>query len=206
MVHRRLLLCAGLAAGLIAAVPSHGGATTPQGAVQHIQRLGSEALAVMRRQDISLAQREAAFRRIISEGFDVVLIARFVLGRYWRAASHDERVDFVELFHEYMLRSFAQRLGGYQGEDFTVTGAQPAGKHDIMVRTRIDRPSGPAVEAAWRVREIEGRHRILDVMVQGVSLAITQRDEFASVIQRSGIQGLLQTLRAKTQRLSVSGS
>ena len=202
---RRTLLAA-VAAGLLLLSTAPGQATTPEGATRHIQALGDQAIAIIQRSDISLAQREAAFRQILQQGFAVQAIARFVLGKHWRRATPSERSDFTELFSEFMLKSFSQRLGGYQGENFIITGARPAGKRDVLVSTRIERPSGPPVEAGWRVREVNGQYRILDVMVQGVSMAITQRDEFSSVVQREGISGLIQVLRAKTQRLSVAGS
>ena len=70
--------------------------------------------------------------------------------------------------------------------------------------TRIERPAAAAIIAGWRVREIEGAPKIIDVVVEGVSMTITQRHEFASVTRRGGIEALVQTLRLQTAKLSAS--
>ena len=187
------------------AAPSRTSATTVATAVRHIEVLGEQALVTLRQDGMTLAEREQAFAAVLREGFDLPLIARFVLGKYWRKASEDQRRDYLEAFSEYVIKTYAQRMGGFEGQSFSVVGTQVAGQRkDVFVNTRIDRTSGPPIEAAWRVREIDGKHKIIDIVVQGVSMAITQRDAFSPVARRSGIEGLLQVLRAQTQRLSAS--
>ena len=73
------------------------------------------------------------------------------------------------------------------------------------VYTRIDRPSGPAILAGWRVREIAGAPKIIDVVIEGISMTIAQRHEFASVTRRGGIEELVQMLRAQTEKRSEAG-
>jgi phospholipid transport system substrate-binding protein len=108
------------------------------------------------------------------------------------------------LFGEFIVKTYSQRLGGYAGETFTVTSARKVGKKgDVIVKTRIGRPSGPPLDAGWRVREIDGAHKIIDVQVEGVSMAVTQRQDFAAVTRRQGVEGLLQILRARTERLTT---
>jgi phospholipid transport system substrate-binding protein len=83
----------------------------------------------------------------------------------------------------------------------TIISERPAGTKDVVVSTRILRPSGPPIDADWRVRTTGERYRIIDVMVEGVSMVITQRSEFAAVVQRHGLQGLIEVLRARTTKL-----
>ena len=97
--------------------------------------------------------------------------------------------DYLQLFSAFVLKVYSSRLGGYAGETFKVTGTRPAGKQDILVRTEIIRPSGPPLDCEWRVRVIDGRQRIIDVMVAGISMAITQCSEFTSVISQKRIRG-----------------
>ncbi len=78
---------------------------------------------------------------------------------------------------------------------------RPTGAKDVVVSTRIDRPSGPPIAAEWRVRATDNRLRIIDVSVEGVSMVVTQRSEFASVIQRNGVEGLIEVLRAHTTKM-----
>ena len=185
---------------------SGAGATAVQGAAQFIRQLGDKAIATLQAPDLTLDQREARFRGLLAEGFDLAFIGRFVLGRYWRAASPEQRSDYLELFSEFVVQIYSTRFGGYVGESLTITGGREAGDKDVIVRTRIDRPSGPPIIADWRVRVASDRYRIVDVMVEGISMAVTQRSEFASVVQRDGIEGLLAVLRARTTKMPATAS
>lgn len=176
-------------------------ATDPQGAAAFVRQLGEQALAVLRGNAASLEQREASFRGLLRNGFELDFIGRFTLGRHARSLTPDQQADFREAFGEFILKTYARRLSAYSGEVFTVTGAQPAGEHDALVSSRIDRPGGaPALMADWRVRNFSGAYKVVDVVVQGVSMALTQRQEFASVIGSSGINGLIAQLRARADK------
>ncbi len=176
------------------------------GAAQFIGRLGTEAITTLRASGRTLEQREARLRGLLRSDFDLPLIGRFVLGKHWRRATPEQRSDYTALFSEYVLTTYTARLGGYAGDSLTVLGARPAGQKDAVVRTRIDRPSGPPIIADWRVRIIGERYRIIDVVVEGISMAITQRSEFGAVIKRHGIEGLLAVLRARTTKLPATAS
>ncbi len=176
------------------------------GATKFIDSLANQAIAVLRNDSTSLEAREATFRDLLSNGFDVPFIGRFVLGRHWRTASDEQRDDYLGLFTEFLLKTYSRRLGGYAGEAFTVVGARSSGKKDVIVRTRIDRPSGPDIKADWRVRVRNEQYKIIDVAVEGVSMAVTQRSEFASVVRTHGMDGLLQALRMRTQMYTAKAS
>ena len=188
-----------------AASPQPAAATQVDNAVRHIETLGEQALSTLRQSGVSLSEREQEFGQILRNGFDLPLIARFVLGRYWRKANDDQRREYLDAFSDYVIKTYASRLGGFKGQSFAVTGTQIAGeKKDVFVNTRIEQASGPPIEAAWRVRETDGQYKIIDVVVQGVSMAVTQREEFASVTRQSGVDGLVQVLRAQTERLAAT--
>lgn len=179
---------------------------TVNDAAQFINQLGNQAISTLRASNLTLDQREARFRSLLSQGFDLRFIGRFVLGRYWRGATPDQQNDYIALYGEYLLQTYSARLGGYAGQNMTVTGARRVNDKDIVVSTTIDRPSGPRITANWRVRATDGQYRIIDIMVEGISMAITQRAEFASVVQHSGIDGLLTILRARTTKISATKS
>ena len=195
------------AAGLIPrAVRAEVGQAELDGAAALISRLAQQAFGVLRRQDTSLEEREAVFRALLREGFDMDFIGRFVLGKYWREMSPEQRTEYLEVFSEYVLQTYSRRFGGYAGQTFAISGARAAGQQDAMVQTRIDQPSGPPIFADWRVRVVPGGYRIVDVMVEGVSMAVTQRSEFGAVVQRDGVAGLIEALRARTQMLPARAS
>lgn len=133
------------------------------------------------------------------------MIGRFVLGQAYRKLSPEEQAEYQQLFAEFVLKTYSYRLGGYKGESFNVVSTQVVGEQDVLVRTRIDRPQGAPVQCDWRVRVIDGRYKIVDVLVEGISMAVTQRSDFASVVQNNGTSGLLEALRARVARFPAKG-
>ncbi len=195
------LVVAAIVAGSAAAV-----AGSPEGAASTFVRdLGDRAIGMLGSADTSLAKREAKLRALLRSRFDMRVMGRFALGRYWRRASAEQRRDYLDLFGEYVVSTYSAMLGGYAGETLTIVSETPlSNKIDVLVNTRITRPSGPPVKATWRVRARDDDYRIIDVMIEGVSMVVTQRQQFSSVVQRHGLDGLLETLRARTSKLSAS--
>jgi phospholipid transport system substrate-binding protein len=164
-----------------------------------ISNLSSRVLEVLGK-DATQSQRVARFRDLLREDFAVPEIARFVLGQYWNVVTEQQRTEFVKLFEEYIALAYSTRLAQYSGETFKVTGSRPDADGAI-VSSQILRPAGAApVKVEWRLIERNGVYKISDVSVDGISMAVTQRAEFASVIQHNGgqAQGLITMLREKT--------
>lgn len=186
--------------------PAKAMATSPDGATHFINSLSQNALKILQAESVSLAEKEKNVQALLSQSFDFGVIGRFVMGRAWRKASAEQRQQYQALFKTFVLRTYSRRLGGYSGQKFDVVGTKAIGKRkDVLVSTQISRPSGPAVLAGWRVREKNSQHRILDVMVSGVSMVATQRSEFAAVVRRDGVEGLIELLRVQVSKFSASG-
>ena len=165
-----------------------------------ITSLGNQALELLGN-SVDPKLRVARFRQLFSEDFDVPGIARFVLGRYWRIATAPQQQEFVKLFADYIALAYSNRLAEYSGETLRVTGSRPAPDGSV-VSSEIVRPNGaPPAKVDWLLTPHDGAYKISDVVVEGVSMAVTQRSEFASVIQRNGgqVQGLITALRQKTE-------
>jgi len=197
MMRRSLLTAAFvmLAAALAPAIPA-AAAADPTAVISN---LGSRALEVLGKNSPQ-SQRVARFRELLREDFDVPEISRFVLGRYWNVATEEQRAEFLKLFEEYIALAYSTRLAEYTGETFKVTGSRPDAD-GAVVSSQILRPAGAApVKVDWRLTGRNGAYKISDVSVDGISMAVTQRSEFASVIQHNGgqVQGLITMLREKT--------
>jgi phospholipid transport system substrate-binding protein len=182
--------------------PAHA-ATSPEGAASFVQWLAGQALQVLRSPNASLTDRETFLRQLLAQGFDLPFIGRFVLGRNWRRLSPAQRDAYLRVYSSFFLNTYSARFGGYSGQTFTVLSARPSGKKDAVVKTRIDRPGAAPLASDWRIRASSNQFRIIDISVEGVSMAVTQRSEFASVIKSSGIDGLMAALRARTDKLPV---
>ena len=191
---RRCGMVGGLLVGvLLLAAPR---AATAQDARTFIGTLGTQAIEVLG-PSVPAAQRLSRFRELFHNDFDVPGIGQFVLGRYWRTATPQEQQEFLGLFQEYIVRAYSARLGEYGGEPFRVTGTRPNGD-ETVVTSEIVRSNGNRIAVDWYLIG-RGQYKITDVYVGGVSMKVTQRDEFAAVIQRNGgrVEGLITQLRQK---------
>lgn len=169
-----------------------------------IEQLASQAIKVLSSSNGSLREREEKFRNMLRDDFAMDQIGQFVVGVYWRRMTQEQRDTYMKLFGEWVLKTYSVRLGGYSGEQFRVLKTTPAGRRDVLVKTRIVKHGGNGFNATWRVRESGGRYKIIDIYVEGVSMAITQRSEFESILQRHGVDGLIGMLKEKVQNLSAA--
>jgi phospholipid transport system substrate-binding protein len=179
--------------GLASAFP----AAADTGPAEFVRTLGNEALGVIRA-DTPPAQKQAFFHQLLQQNFDLPGIARFVLGPHWRTASEPEKQEFLRLFEEYIVRVYSERFAQYRGETLQVTGSR-ADPEGAVVTSEIVRPGGaPPIKVDWRLTARDGLYKISDVIIDGVSMGVTERSEIAAMIQRSGgVPGLLAMMREK---------
>ena len=175
-----------------------------------INSLVSEAIAnIMDRQEAD-SDRQMKFRALLESGFDIPRISRFVLGRYWNAASDEQRQRFTGLFEEWVVRAYSSRFKEYGGEAIKVIGTRPESEISTVVTSQFTSPHGaPPAKIDWHVRkQADGSFKIVDVSVEGVSMALTQRDEIASVADRNGgtAEGLNQALEASLAGRNTTAS
>ncbi len=190
-----ILLPLAMAAGPAAAAPD----VANSNAYTFMNELWSQALDLLNKKR-PVAERQARFRELFHKDFDSPGIARFVLGRYWRTATPEEQKEFLKLFDDYVVYVYTARLSDFEGEQFKITGTRTDGDA-TLVSTDVITPGAPQpLKVDWRLVNDDGAYKITDVIVDGVSMLITQRSEFASVIQRHGgqVQGLLNLMRQKT--------
>lgn len=160
-----------------------------------IRILGNQGLAVIR-SGANPDQKVTYFHQMLRQDFAFTDISRFVLGPYWRVANGAQRREFRSLFEDYLVHYYGRQFSQYGGETLAVNGSRTdlAG---VIVTSQIIRPQGPPIEVDWRLAVSDGRYKITDVSIDGVSMALTQRSEFAAIVQRSGgrVAGLLATMR-----------
>jgi phospholipid transport system substrate-binding protein len=171
---------------------------------EFIDQLGQAAIQYLTDKSISSEERRTRFRDLMHKAFNVPGIGRFVLGRYWNQATEQERQEYMSLFEELVVRTYADRFSEYSGEKFTIGKVQRDAERQnyATVFTTIFRPNGQQVRVDWRLRqEADQSWRVVDMVVEGVSMSVTQRSEFASVIESKGgtVKGLIETLRQKVQ-------
>lgn len=190
-----------MAVAMLSATVAHA-ATDQKEAAAYLESLGNKAITVLSGSSGTLESREQDVEALLRENLDLDIMGRFVLGPAWRTASEEQRQEYSGLFADFVVYTYARRLGGYEGQQFRVVGTSAAGRSDALVVTEILRNGQPPIEAGWRVREQEnGGLKIVDVLVEGVSMLQTQRADFEGILRSSGIDGLNASLREKIEQL-----
>lgn len=175
-------------------------ATTPSDPAAFVNGMIQQALAILRNKQITDAALQQQFSVMLHKNFDIPKIARFVLGRYWSTASDDDRNAFNGLFEQWIVRTYSARFKEYGGENIKVTGSRSESDTSFVVQSQLIHPDGsPPAAVDWHVNKGADGFKVVDVEVEGVSMALTERDDFSAVIQRSGgsVASLNQALKDK---------
>jgi phospholipid transport system substrate-binding protein len=203
-MHRRHLLLASLAAACgLRALPAWAQAwkTDPSAFVSHFAQVG--IVEVLEAQ-ITQKEKTERFRKLFNELFDIPAIARFVVGRYWRTAQPAEQERFLKVFEDVIVYTWSRRFSEYNGQTLKVESTAPDGEDGHIVNSRIvGKSKGESAGVAWRLRKREDGLRVVDVIIEGVSMAITYRQEYSTIIaQQGGVPGLITQLEARAADLA----
>ncbi len=192
-----------LAVLLSAGMPSQARADElDDGARKFIEKLTQDAIAMLTGKEIEKAERARRFRALMNKNFAIKGIAKFVLGRHWRKASEAEQKEYLLLFEDLLVATYADRFAKYSGEKLLIEQAEMRGEKDVIVHsTMISVDSSKQLKVAWRIRAKKGSYKIIDIMVEGISMIMTQKSEFASFIKQNGggIEALLGELKKRIQ-------
>lgn len=210
MIGRRRFLGAWMAGALIVALVAPGGLTGAaradefsDGAKKFIEVLTEEAISTLTGKDLSPDERAYRFRKLMLKNFALKGIAKFVLGRHWRKLAEPEKKEYLEIFEDLMVATYADRFEKYSGEKLLVKNAEVRGERDALVHTSMIRVDGSAkpLKVAWRVRGKAGNYKVVDIMVEGISMVMTQKSEFGSFIRLNGggVSALLSELKKRLQ-------
>ena len=161
--------------------------------VEHVIRVLEDPAL---REQARLPERRATIRRIAYDLFDFEATTRRCLGRHWQGRTPAERAEFVTLFADLLERTYVGRIEQYSGEQIVFAGESVEGAQ-ATVRTRLAIKSGGDVPIDYRMHRLDGRWRVYDVTIEGVSLVGNYRAQFNRIIQTSSYEGLVQRLRAR---------
>lgn len=166
-------------------------------AIGFVKDLGKKALSSLTAKNLPEAERQSRVRTLLRENFDIQTIGRFALGTYWKTATEGQRAEYLKLFEDMIVRTYAKRFAEYSGQSFEVGESVSAGEKDTIVESKIIQKDGPAVNVEWRVRKKDGEMKVIDVIVESISMSVTQRSDFSAVIQKGGgnISALIESLK-----------
>lgn len=168
-----------------------GAPAAAQDAAALINSIANRVLALLKA-GTSDSDRESALSEILRESFDLPGIGRTVLGRHWNAATPEQQQKFIAAFERAEVRAYSNRFKEYAGQSLVV-GKVTRNSPQELVDARIIQPNGQPIKLVWEVVN----NKIVDVTIEGVSMAITRRSDFNSYIQRNGIDGLIAELERR---------
>ncbi len=189
---RRIFMGGALLLGLLAARP----AAAQQAVADSFVKNFADRLVAVVNGPGSQAAKQQALAPLIDQSVDVPTVARFCLGRFWNSATPAQQTAYTQLFHQVLLNNISGHLGDYQGVSYSMTGSHAQGD-DTLVGTLINRPNAPAANVQWVVRTSGGAPKVLDVVAEGTSLRLTQRQDYASYLSHHGsdLDALIAALR-----------
>ena len=173
------------------------------GAERFIASLADDAISSLTTETLTEKERQKNFRKLLNSYFDISGIGKWALGRYWRKTSESERLEYLVLFENLIVTTYANRFNKYTKEKLIVKGSSSRGKF-VLVKSQINRGKEKPIRIEWRVTSPNGSYKIFDIVIEGVSRIRTPRSEFSSVIRRNGgkVSGLLAALRKKTTKMN----
>jgi phospholipid transport system substrate-binding protein len=181
---RRRFLTAAVALAALGPI-SASASLPPADAEAFVEKLVQDLIAILRTADARNTRVEeflALFRRTTA----LEDIGRFTMGLNWRAMSDAQKRAFLDAFERYAARAYTNRLGEYTGQTVEVTGSQDVGRRGVLVRSVLKSPDAADVAVEWLVSEKDGAPMLVDIVAEGVSISITQREEFAAMVERRG--------------------
>lgn len=173
-----------LAAVLMFSASAHAevDAAAAEAFVKNVTRQGIEQII---NANVSQAEKDARFAKLFNDALDLDFIGQFVLGRNWRTATPEQRKEFIKVYRQLNISTWSKRFDEFKGKDFIFNGTTPSNsKGQIFVNSKVPMDQGEPAKVVWRVREKNGSFKIVDIIIENVSLAITARNEYTAFIKK----------------------
>lgn len=172
-------------------------------AEQFIKDTTSEGVEQIINAKVSQEEKDKRFHKLLSNALDLDFIGQFVLGRNWKVASAQQREQFITTYRDLNILTWSKRFNEFEGKYFIFKGTTPStSKGQIFVNTVVPMDQGEPAKVLWRVREKNGNYKIVDIIIEGVSLAQASRSEYTAFIKNNpgGLDALIADLKEKLRK------
>lgn len=186
-----LLLVLALAAALAAPGAAE---TAPK---QVVETLSANVLAILRDDAIDAATKRQRVEDAIYQHVDFETLSRLVMARNWRALTPPQKTEFMELFRRHLSDTYGENVDNYRNEEVVVLTARQEKRGDVTVKSKILR-GGEDILVDYRLRQRDGQWRVIDFIIEGVSLVANFRSQFQEIVSNGGPERLLKLLREKS--------
>lgn len=193
-----LALGAGLTVALPAGlIPRPAHALSAEAARAHVERAVRDVLALVQAPG-DAAGKARKLAGVLEAYAAMPQIARFAAGVAWRDMDGGQQERYSAAFLHFLSTVYARRFGEYAGQTVTVGGVSDSGKRGLTVSSTVSQPNGQPILVDWLVTDRPGRVVIADIVIEGVSLLVTQREEIGAMLAaRNGdVERLISDLAA----------
>lgn len=199
MLHRRDVILGALVAAF---TPAFAAAQDAQAPEKFVTDFAQNGIVDILTASIPQAEKQQRFRAMFKRDFDIPAIGRFVLGRFSRGVAPADQQAFDTLFEDVIVYTWARRFSEYNGQTLKVTNSAPDGAEGALVKSTVVGKGGDSFAVDWRLRKRAEGFKVVDVIVGGVSMALTYRQEYTNIIgQNGGVPGLIAQLRQQVDTL-----
>jgi len=185
---------------LLPVIAANAMAASADDARQFVDGVGKRVLDIVNG-GAGKAEKQAQLQQMFAENVDIPWMGQFVLGHAWRQATPEQRDHYLQAYKQYLLARYTTNFADYTGAKYTITDVKSEEEGQFTVNMQIKAPNqSQDTLAGYRLLVGEnGQFKIIDIIIEGVSLITTQRSEFASVFQQKSMDGLISAIEAKTK-------
>ena len=174
-----------------------------QGAQKFVEKVTSDGIEQIINANVSQAEKDKRFEKLFNSALDLDFIGKFVLGRNWRTATPAQRKAFIQVYRELNDKTWSKRFDEFKGKAFVFTGTTPSSSAgQVYVDSTVNMGEGEPAKVKWRVRQEGKSFKIVDIVIENVSLAITARNEYSGFIKNNpgGVDALIKDLQNKVKQ------
>lgn len=165
-----------------------------------VKEVTAEGIEDIINANIPQAEKDQRFAKLFNRALDLDFIGQFVLGRNWRTATPAQRAEFIKVYRQLNVSTWSKRFDEFKGKEFVFKGTAPSNSAgQIFVNSVVPMEQGEPAKVVWRVREKNGQYKVVDIIIENVSLAITARNEYTAFIKNNpgGVDALIANLKTK---------
>lgn len=153
--------------------------------VVFVKEVVTKGITLFSDQETTPQIQRDSFRELLKESFDMNVVAKFSIGSYWRQMNEEQKKAYLNTFENYIVNIYSKQFSDYKGQQFEFKNRTINIGADVIVSSDLVVRSGDHIHVDWRVRNKSGEFKIIDVVISGVSMSITQRSEFSTFLQNA---------------------
>ena len=160
-----------------------------------VLKLTDEAKIIFNDKSLNKDSRIKKLNDLSLKYLDLDALAGYTLGDYREKATNSERENFNKLFKEYFIKNMSSKLNDFADQDLKIIDSKRINENNIIVSTKIfSKKDAQEIAVEWRIYIKDAKLLARDLVVEGLSLARTQKEEFASIIASKGFSGVISAL------------